>query len=92
MSRQDSPEKEARKALNRFRRSLEKSLREMDALEGAIRRAEGDDFPVDNYERAREDVAGLLQFLDLEERRLREKVLASGGLESGRLRRATALE
>ena len=92
MPRTDSPEKEARKALNRFRRSLEKSLREMDTLEGAIRRAEGDDFPIDDYDRAREAVAGLLQFLDLEERRLREKVLASGGLESGRLRRASALE
>jgi hypothetical protein len=64
----------------------------MDALEGAIRRAEGDDFPVDDYDRARDGVAELLLFLELEERRLREKVLAGGGLEAGRLRRASAMD
>ena len=90
MSPSDTPEKDARKALNRLRRALEKGLREMDALEGAIRRAEGSDFPADDYDEAREGVARLLQFLDLEERRLREKVLAGGGLEPGRLRRTSS--
>ena len=92
MSRSDAPEREARKALNRLRRSLEKALREMAALEGAIRQAEGGDFPADDYDEAREAVDRLLQFLDLEEQRLREKVLAGGGLEPGRLRRASAMD
>ena len=87
-----TPEKEARRAVGRLRRALEKSLREMEALEGAIRRAEGEDFPADEYTAARDRVDGLLSFLDDEERRLREKVLMSGGLEPGRVRRGSAVE
>ena len=41
----ESAEKEARKALARLRRAVEKSSRELDALSGAIRHAEGDDYP-----------------------------------------------
>jgi hypothetical protein len=92
MSRTESPEKEARRALTRLRRSLEKSLREMDALDGAIRSAEGTDFPAEAYDEARDHVDRLLSFLNDEERRLREKVLAGGGLEPGRIRRASTLE
>lgn len=92
MSRIESPEKEARRALTRLRRSLEKSLREMDALDGAIRSAEGADFPVAAYDEARGYVDRLLSFLDDEERRLQQKVLAAGGLEPGRIRRASTLE
>jgi len=61
----------------------------MDALEAAIRHAEGDDFPGTDYDEARSGVERLLGFLDLEERRLREKVLVAGGLEPGRVRRAS---
>src|SRR5690606_40306370 len=50
-----SAESEARKALQRLRRAAEKSLRELDALEGALRRAEGDDFPLERYAGLRED-------------------------------------
>lgn len=92
MSSTELPEKEARRALTRLRRSLEKSLREMNALDGAIRSAEGADFPSDAYDDARGYVDRLLSFLDEEERRLREKVLAAGGLEPGRIRRASTLE
>lgn len=88
----ETPEKEARKALNRLRRSLEKCEREMDALESAIHRAEGDDFPERDYAEARSGVAALIQFLELEERRLRDKILAGGGLEPGRLRRTSAMD
>jgi len=87
-----TPEKEARRAVGRLRRALEKSLREMEALQGAIRRAEGEDFPLDAYDEARGRVDELLAFLEEEERRLREKVLVSGGLEPGRVRRASAAE
>ena len=85
-----SAESEARKALNRLRRSVEKSLREMDALEGSLRHAEGDEFPAAAYDdlRARLDVA--LDFVDEEARRLQQKVLHSGGLEPGRVRRSSS--
>lgn len=89
MARPDTPERQAKRALNRLRRSLEKCIREMDALDGAIRQAEGVDFPASDYDEARDGVARLLQFLDLEETRLREKVLAAGGLEPGRVRRSS---
>ena len=46
-------EAEARRAANRLRRALEKAHREIDALEGALARAEGDDFPGHAYEEAR---------------------------------------
>ena len=92
MSPTHSPEKEARKALNRLRRSLEKSVREMHSLEGALRSAESDDFPSAAYDEARLAVDRLLAFLDEEERRLRDKVLAAGGLEPGRVRRASTLD
>lgn len=92
MPRTESPEQEARRALTRLRRSLQKSLREMDALDAAIRSAEGADFPARSYDEARDHVDRLLSFLDDEERRLRDKMLAAGGLEPGRIRRASTLE
>ncbi len=84
----ESAEKEARKALNRLRRALEKGRREMDALEGAIRHAEGADFPFREYEGARERLEWILGFLEEEENRLQSKILQTGGLEPGRIRRS----
>lgn len=79
--------REARKALNRLRRAVEKSLRELDSLEGAIRRAEGSDFPEDEYARVRSRMDEIEAFAEEEARRLQQKVLLSGGLEPGRIRR-----
>lgn len=84
-----SAESDARKALNRLRRAVEKSLREMDTLEGALRHAEGDDFPHDAYDDVRARLDGALTFVDEEARRLQEKVLHAGGLEPGRVRRSS---
>lgn len=86
----ESPESEARKALNRLRRAVEKSRREMEALVGAIRTAEGDDFPAEEYEEAEARIRETLEFLDQEGRRLQAKILQSGGLEPGRIRRSSA--
>jgi hypothetical protein len=86
----DSPESEARKALNRLRRAVEKSRRELEALVGAIRTAEGDDFPVEEYEEAETRIQETLEFLDQEGRRLQAKILQAGGLEAGRIRRSSA--
>ncbi len=85
----ESAEREARKALNRLRRALEKGLREMDALEGALRNAEGEDYPADDYGRLRQDLTSALGFLEEEGRRLESKILEAGGLEPGRVRRWT---
>jgi hypothetical protein len=77
----------ARKALNRLRRAAEKTLREMDELEGSIRHAEGSDFPEEVYEENRARLDAVLSFVDDEAARLQEKVLHAGGLEPGRVRR-----
>lgn len=83
-----SAESEARKALQRLRRAAEKSVRELDALEGALARAEGDDFPAEAYEGVRAALEGVAGFVDEEARRLQEKILHAGGLEPGRVRRS----
>lgn len=83
----DTAESLARKALNRLRHAAEKALREMDALEGAIGRAEGEDFPADAYAAMRDRLTELIAFTEEEGRRLQEKVLHAGGLEPGRVRR-----
>ena len=87
----DSAESEARKALNRFQRSLEKARRELDGLEGALREAEGEDFPAADYAQARQWLEGSEGFAQDESQRLQEKVLRAGGLEPGRVRRTGGL-
>jgi Cdc6-like AAA superfamily ATPase len=83
----DSAESEARRALNRLRRAVEKAERELEALIGALRHAEGTDFPVDRYEEIARVLVSALDFTDEEGERLREKILHAGGLEPGRVRR-----
>jgi hypothetical protein len=85
----DSAEKEARKALNRLRRAVEKSVRELETLVGAIHLAGGSDFPEEEYEAARGRLEETLAFLEEEGRRLEAKILETGGLEPGRIRRSS---
>ena len=85
----ESAEKEARRSLSRLRRAIEKGLRELDALEGAIRHAEGEDFPVEEYEEVRKKLSTMMDFLEEEGSRLEAKILETGGLEPGRLRRSS---
>jgi len=82
-----SAESEARKALARLRRAAEKADRELHVLEGALRHAEGPDFPVDEYLGTRAALRRVLDFADDEAERLQEKLLHAGGLEPGRVRR-----
>ncbi len=86
----ESAEKEARKALNRLRRALEKGRKELEVLEGAIRHAEGQDFPSEAYHTAALRMDELLDFLEEEGGRLEEKILQAGGLEAGRIRRSSS--
>jgi hypothetical protein len=81
-------EAEARKALNRLRRAIEKAEAELRSLEGALRHAEETDFPVESYEAAADSLRVVVNFADEEGERLREKVLYAGGLEPGRVRRS----
>ncbi|MEM7417949.1 MAG: hypothetical protein AAF389_20845 [Gemmatimonadota bacterium] len=82
-----SAESEARKALNRLRRAVEKAERELGELSGALKHAEGDDFPSEEYDRVADALASVSDFCDEEGRRLQEKILHAGGLEPGRTRR-----
>jgi len=82
-----SAESEARKALSRLARAAEKAERELEALEGALKTAEGSDFPVEEYASVRAALSRILDFADEEGQRLQEKILQAGGLEPGRIRR-----
>ena len=86
----DAATSEARKSLNRLRRASEKTLAELDKLEGSLRHAEGDDFPYDTYEEMRAHLEAVNAFVDDEAQRLQEKILHGGGLEPGRIRRGGA--
>jgi Cdc6-like AAA superfamily ATPase len=82
-----SAESDARTALNRLRRAAEKARRELDALEGALRHAEGSDFPEEEYRGVDAMLSRLEDFTEEEARRLQAKILHAGGLEPGRVRR-----
>jgi len=62
----------------------------LESLQGALRRAEGQDFPREDYDVARERLEVTLDFLEEEGRRLEAKILQAGGLEPGRIRRSSA--
>ena len=80
---------EARRALARLGRALEKARRELDSLEGALRHAEGSDFPREEYEEVRAAFSMVERFLAGEGGRLQRKILEQGGLEPGRVRRSS---
>ena len=82
-----SVESEARKALNRLRRALEKTRHELDAVAGALRHAEGTDFPEAEFNRAADNISSVEAFIDEQAERIEEKILSAGGLEPGRIRR-----
>jgi hypothetical protein len=83
----ESAEKEARRALTRLRRALEKADRELADVQGALRHAEGADFPVGEFDSAAAHLRDVAQFVDEQAERLEEKILHAGGLEPGRVRR-----
>lgn len=87
----DTPEREARRALNRLRRSVEKAVTELDAVRGALVHVEGGDFPADAFAEADRHLAAIDMFVDEQAERLEEKMLRAGGLEPGRVRRTGGL-
>lgn len=82
-----SAESEARKALNRLRRALEKTVHELDEVRGALQHVEGSDFPKQDFEAAQNHVAAIEAFIEEQAERIEEKMLFDGGLEPGRIRR-----
>lgn len=87
----DSAEKEARRALARLKRSIEKCRREMGSLRGALQHAEAEDFPEDEYSEAESQLNHVAEWADREGGRLQAKILSAGGLEPGRVRRGSSL-
>ena len=87
----ESPEREARRALNRLRRALEKAVSELGDVRGALRHAEGADFPAPDFDEAESHLAAVTDFVDDQAERLAEKILRAGGLEPGRVRRTGGL-
>ncbi|MHB1168213.1 MAG: hypothetical protein ACYC28_02920 [Longimicrobiales bacterium] len=79
--------REARRALQRLKRAAEKVDTELNAVRGALRHAEGADFPQADFDMAGDHAAALLAFCDEQEERLQDKILHAGGLEPGRVRR-----
>ena len=82
-----SAEAETRKALTRLRRALEKTRHELEAVAGALRHAEGSDFPATEFEQASSSLDAIDNFVEEQAERIEEKILSSGGLEPGRIRR-----
>jgi hypothetical protein len=83
-----SAESEGRRALARLRRAIEKAERELESVDGALRNAEGADFPQQSFRDALASMRQLESFVDEQEERLADKILHTGGLEPGRVRRS----
>jgi hypothetical protein len=79
--------REARRALGRLRRALEKAESELDAVAGALRHAEAGDFPASDFDGARDRLLQVAAFIDEQEQRLQDRILHAGGIEPGRVRR-----
>jgi len=84
----DAAIREARRALTRLQRAVEKVEHELGDLEGALRHAEAEDFPEQAFEEVRQALARVTAFAEEEGERLEEKILHAGGLEPGRVRRS----
>jgi hypothetical protein len=83
----DFAAKEARRALVRLRRATEKAAQELAAVAGALRHAEGSDFPEAGFAAAAGHLAAVEGFVDEQAERLEEKIMHAGGIEPGRVRR-----
>lgn len=83
----DFAARDAKRALVRLRRAAEKAAQELDAVAGALRHAEGHDFPVDAFAAAEAHLDAVIGFVDEQAERLEDKILHAGGLEPGRVRR-----
>jgi len=84
-------EGEARRALARLRRSIEKADAGLGAVEAVLRHAEGDDFPAAAFAESARHLRAVADFVDEQAERLEAKILHAGGIEPGRVRRTGGL-
>lgn len=80
-------ESEARKALMRLRRAVEKAARELEISEAVLRDVEGGDFPAAVFDEAARHLLAVGEFIDEQSERLQAKILEAGGLDPELLRR-----
>ncbi len=85
----DTAAKDARRALVRLRRALEKAEAELESVAGALRHAEAQAFPAAEFDAATRNLQLTIQFVDDQEHRLQDLILHAGGIEPGRVRRSS---
>ena len=81
-----TPESEARRALVRLRRALEKARREVRGLREALDASEAEGFPGDDYAEMDDHLAAVTDLVNREQARQQAKILRAGGIGPGRLR------
>ena len=86
-----TPEAEARRALTRLRRALEKSRREIRGLRELLDQSEADGYPGDDYAEMDDHLAAVVDMVHREQARQQAKVLRAGGIGTGRLDRSGKL-
>jgi hypothetical protein len=79
--------REAKRALVRLRRAIEKAGFELESVAGALRQVEAGDFPAADFDGAADRLREIAAFVEEQAERLDDKILHAGGLEPGRVRR-----
>ena len=80
-----TPEAEARRALTRLRRALEKARREVRGLRELLDQSEADGYPGDDYAEMDDHLAAVVEAVHREQARQQAKVLRGGGISTGGL-------
>lgn len=86
-----TPEAEARRALTRLRRALEKARREVRGLRELLDQSEADGYPGDDYAEMDDHLAAVVEAVHREQARQQAKVLRGGGISAGRLKSSGSL-
>jgi hypothetical protein len=82
--------REARRALMRLRRAVEKAARELELLEQTLRSGDDGDVPAGVFEQAAQHLHAVNEFIDEQAERLERQILEAGGIPAERLRRGNA--
>lgn len=77
---------DARRALARLQRAVEKLRRELNALREAAEKADPTGFSADEYSSAEVALDTFVELASAEGARFRDRILRGGGLDAGRLR------
>jgi len=80
-------ERDARRALMRLQRAVEKVLRELSAVDAALRVAGDGAYPAAEFDEAARHLDAVAAFVDGQAERMQAMTLEAGGLDPDRLRR-----